>query len=85
MQMHRKLNEGVLTFNEPFAYHPHVTVGQEIEPAKVQSLFETAREHWLDYRGSRIFRAERATFVQNPDGRKWVDLAEGLLQAVPVG
>jgi|SRR5581483_1380129 len=85
MQMHRKLNEGALAFDEPFAYHPHVTVGQEIEPQKVQIVFDTAREHWLDYRGPRVFRAERATFVQNQDGRKWMDLAECSLQAVPVG
>ena len=28
--MHRAMNRGALAFDEPFAYHPHITVAQEI-------------------------------------------------------
>jgi 2'-5' RNA ligase len=84
-QMHRTLNRGALAFQEPFSYHPHITLAQEIAPEQVKPLLELASRRWREFRGRRTFRVETTVFVQNTDGRQWMDLAEGPLRAVPVG
>ena len=82
-QMHRALNQGALAFKEPFEYHPHVTLGQELAPGQVEPLQQLAIQRWRDFPGSRRFRAEHAVFVRNTHGRVWIDLADGPLLAVP--
>src|SRR5579872_1807511 len=42
-EMHRALNQGPLAFDEPFSYHPHITLAQELPPGRVQPLFDLAR------------------------------------------
>jgi hypothetical protein len=72
-----------LAFNEPFEYHPHVTLAQEIAPERVTEMRERAERQWREYQGPRRFHAERAIFVQSAPGNCWVDLAEYPL-GVPV-
>ena len=84
-QMHQSLNQTVLAFNEPFGYHPHITLAQEIEPASVGPLRELAARRWREFGGPRTFRANRTVFVRNTRGNDWVDLADGPLRAAPVG
>jgi 2'-5' RNA ligase len=79
-QMHRLLNRGALAFDEPFTYHPHVTLAQEIPPDKLDALFASASEMWQAYSGPRSFRAEHAVFVRNIRGHFWMDLATGTLR-----
>ena len=78
-QLHGKLNEGALAFAEPFPYHPHLTLGQELDPSQVERMQELATRRWREYTGPRSFRAERSVFVRNTRGNGWVDLAEGPL------
>jgi hypothetical protein len=78
------MNSQVLEFEEPFAYHPHITLAQEIPPAKVTSVNQLAQQLWDGYTGTRTFRAERTAFVQNTLGNCWLDLAEFSLGAVNV-
>jgi 2'-5' RNA ligase len=80
-RMHRAMNTGPLGFKEPFPYHPHVTLAQEIPLPHVTEVHELARKRWREFRGSRTFRAERTTFVQNTLGNCWIDLAEYSLGA----
>src|SRR5580700_8026029 len=61
--MHRAMNTGPLGFEEPFAYHPHVTLAQEIPLNCVTEVHEIARKRWREFPGNRTFRAERTTFV----------------------
>jgi hypothetical protein len=75
------LNRGALAFPEPFAYHPHVTLAQEIPPGRVEALRELAELRWREFRGPRKFRAESAVFVRNTRGNLWIDLANGPLRA----
>jgi hypothetical protein len=84
-QMHRTLNRGALAFDEPFAYHPHVTLAQKFEAGQVENLFELALRRWREFRGPRRFRAENAVFVRNTHGNQWVDLAHAALRGAPVG
>ncbi len=82
--LHSKLNRGALAFAEPFVYHPHVTLAQEIPPDRVQSLRALAEHRWREFQGPRQFKAVHTVFVKNTGGNQWVDLAEGPLRAAPV-
>jgi len=84
-QIHRSLNRGALALEEPFPYHPHVTLAQEFDVGQVEALVELASRRWSEFRGPRRFRAERAVFVRNTRGNEWIDLASGPLRGVPVG
>lgn len=84
-KLHRSLNGGSLAFQEPFTYHPHVTLAQEIEAGQVDALFAAASRRWREFRWPRRFRAESAVVVRNTRGNQWVDLANGPLRAAPVG
>ena len=75
-RLHDAMNNQSLAFREPFAYHPHVTLAQEIPQPEVPSLFEKAVARWSEYDGPRRFRAERAVLVKNTVPDCWIDLAE---------
>lgn len=84
-EVYRALNRGPLSFREPFPYHPHITLAQELRPDRVKPLFELASKRWAAFPHSRRIRAERACFVQSTAACTWVDLAEFKLTGVPVG
>lgn len=75
-ELHAALNTGILEFQEPFPYHPHVTLAQQITPEQVPDVFEHARYRWAQYPHEQSFLVDRATFVQAIHLYKWVDLAE---------
>ena len=81
-RMHAAMNTGALEFQEPFPYHPHITLAQEIPPQEVQAIHELARRRWKEYGGGSVFRAERTVFVQNRLDNCWCDLADYSLGAV---
>jgi 2'-5' RNA ligase len=83
-QMHQSLNAGALGFDEPFPYHPHVTLAQDIPPDALAPLRELAAARWGAFPGPRSFLARSTMFVRNPRGNLWVDLADGPLRAAPV-
>ena len=83
-RIHAAMNSGALEFDEPFVYHPHITLAQEIPPAEVANVNRRAHELWDAYTGPRSFRADRTAFVQNTLGNCWIDLAEFSLGAVAV-
>jgi len=74
--LHAAMNSGALHFDEPFEYHPHITLAQEIPGEKIHETGARARAMWDAFEGPRTFRAERAAFVQNTLGNCWIDLAE---------
>lgn len=80
--MHGRMNADALAFGEPFAYHPHITLAQEIAQHQVDGLREKARRQWREFRGPRRFLVERAVFVQNTMSNRWIDLAEYCLGSV---
>ena len=73
-KMHAALNLGAAYFDEPFPYHPHITLAQQISPAQVPGVFEHARLRWAEFAHRRVFRVERATFVQATRFNTWIDL-----------
>ncbi len=84
-RMHSALNSGTLEFSEPFPYHPHVTLAQDIRADEVPLLKDLAQRRWRDYRGPRSFTVETLSFVQNTVQNRWLDLAHWSLGAVPTG
>lgn len=74
--MHDALNGNALEFEEPFVYHPHVTLAQEIPPGEVQAVYEVAQQRWREFPSAREFRVEHTAFVQNTMGSCWIDLAD---------
>jgi hypothetical protein len=83
-ELHARMNAGALYFDEPFEYHPHITLAQEISAADVSAVTARARKLWSEFQGPRTFAAGRATFVQNTLDNGWIDLAEYSFGAVPV-
>ncbi len=74
--MHDALNAGDLGYREPFPYHPHVTVAQQLSPDQLDEFREVAARRWAEYPHHRGFRVERVTFVQNTHRNVWIDLGE---------
>jgi 2'-5' RNA ligase len=75
-RMHAAMNAGALEFEEPFPYHPHITLAQEIPHQQVQAVYQLAQQRWREYLGRGVFWAERTVFVRNTLNNCWIDLAE---------
>ena len=84
-EIYRALSQGSLAAAEPFPYHPHITLAQNLTPDQVQPLYELAKTRWAAFPHSRRIHAERACFVQSRADAAWLDLAEFRLQGVRVG
>lgn len=75
-EYHRELSSGLMAYDEPFPFHPHITLAQELRPETVTEKVELARQRWAAYRGSRSFAVHHVVFVRNSDPTKWDTLAE---------
>lgn len=81
-RIHAAMNKTDLGFDEPFPYHPHITLAQEIAHDRVEEVRELARRRWTEFQGPKTFRADRAAFVQNTLSNCWIDLEEYSLGTV---
>jgi 2'-5' RNA ligase len=83
-RMHNVLNTGALNYDEPYCYHPHITLAQDLEEWDLQRVHQLALQRWAEYGGSRQFVAERVTFVKYTPEAGWSDVEEFELGVVPV-
>jgi len=74
-RMHVALNRGQLKFAEPYLYHPHVTLAQELTKDQVEETLALAEQRWGKFTGPRSFLVDHLTFVQNTLENRWIDLA----------
>jgi 2'-5' RNA ligase len=74
-EMHDALNAGALAFNEPFCYHPHITLAQNIDQGEVSRVYELAQRRWEDAPRSHVV-IDKVTFVQNTNSNRWIDLID---------
>jgi 2'-5' RNA ligase len=74
-RMHVALNRGQLKFAEPYVYHPHVTLAQELTGDQVVETVALAQQRWEEFTGPRSFVVDHLTFVQNTLENRWMDLA----------
>ena len=82
--MHGQLNQGALVYNEPYPFHPHVTLAQNFDIATTMELYEQAKRMWGEFRGRREFLLDRVVFVQNSATDCWQDLRRYPLQGMPL-
>jgi 2'-5' RNA ligase len=82
LQMHERLNREVLHFHEPFEYHPHITLAQNLELESFGTVLEKASEAWRQIPSHR-FVVDRLVWVQNTLSNRWIDLLECELKGVP--
>ncbi|MGI8746631.1 MAG: 2'-5' RNA ligase family protein [Bryobacteraceae bacterium] len=75
-KMHAAMDTGCLQFNEPFQYHPHITLAQNLKPDELDELIRVARQRWVEFKHPRSFLVEKLTFVQGTRWKEWVDLGE---------
>lgn len=84
-RLHAALNTGRVSFQEPFAFRPHVTLAQDLETDRVAAAADLAARRWREFPGSRSYLADRLTFVQNTLGNHWTDLCSvPLSSGVPI-
>ena len=74
-ELHSKLNTEALAYEEQWPYIPHLTIVKMSSEKPAQTAFETARERWAQYAGSRRILLERLTFVREDHENCWIDLA----------
>jgi 2'-5' RNA ligase len=74
-ELHDRLNLGLLQSEEQWPYIPHLTIVKMSSEDQAIQAFETARERWNEYRGSRRIAVEQLTFVRGGENNTWVDLA----------
>jgi 2'-5' RNA ligase len=79
-RLHRTLSAGAFAYDEPFLFHPHITLAQQISTADLPGKLALARERWAQYPHSRQFTLDHLTFVQNVDPHYWRTLSEHPLQ-----
>ena len=72
-RIHAALNTGALAFEEPFPYHPHLTLAQELAPHELARAMDLAAARWREVPYSRRFTADKLTFVQNTLENRWTD------------
>lgn len=84
-EMHRQLNHGAVHFVEPYSFHPHITLAQNLPHEQVQETLQKAREHWAKWNGRVTFSVEELSFVQNTEGNVWLDLTHLKLTPEPIG
>lgn len=76
IEMHEDMNRDCLYFDEPYPFHPHITLAQNFPCENVRSLYQTACDQWRAAPSDRIFPVETLTFVQKTADNTWVNLAE---------
>ncbi len=74
-ELHDRLNTGVLRFDEPWPYMPHLTIVKMDDINRAQEAFQLANERWSSYRETRRILVEGLTFVREADQSRWCDLA----------
>ena|SRR5258708_2737980 len=75
-RMHNALNTGGIASKEPFPYHPHITLAQDLAPGSIAVVLDRARRHWNNWPHPRGFVVEKLTLVQNTLENRWFDLEE---------
>ena len=76
---HDALNVDGLKFQEPYPYHPHDTLAQDLKGDEVDELARVARARWAESKVPKTFRVEQVFFVQNTRRKEWLDLGESAL------
>ena len=72
--LHSRLNRNGFAFNEPFLFHPHLTLAQTFPEEELAEKLERAKQQWADCPYEKSFLVDHLTFVRSPDKIRWMDL-----------
>lgn len=65
VEIHAALNQGAMEYREPYEYHPHLTLAQELCPETQAPVLAQAQASWEDYPYRRSYVVDPLYFVQN--------------------
>jgi 2'-5' RNA ligase len=77
--MNAALNAEAFLCHEPYPYHPHITLAQNLKGDEVDELARVARARWAECKLPKTFRVDKVVFVQNTRRNCWLDLGESAL------
>ena len=83
-KMHRSLANGLFEYEEPFDFHPHITLAQEIPADRLQKCLNHAHARWRAWSHDRSFPILNLTFVRNVTPTRWDNLSEHVLPPPPL-
>lgn len=83
-RLHESLGRDLFTYREPFPFHPHVTLAQEIPLDFVPDLYARACQRWHEWAQGRSFYVDNLVFVRNRNLRGWETLSEHALRSSPI-
>jgi len=83
--LHDHLAKGVLSYQEAYQYHPHITLAQGLTGEELEAATNHARRKWRAFQGNREFTLDSMTFVRSIVKDNWMDLGEVSLGTVRVG
>ncbi len=81
VEMHDRLARDMFSHKEPYPFHPHITLAQEIPEDAVNEVFARACARWEAWDKPRTFSVDELVFVRNVNMRGWEDLSSHPLQA----
>jgi len=84
-EIHTQLNHGTVEYIEPYSFHPHITLAQNLCGENVQETLALARKLWSEWDGKVTFSVEELSFVQNTEQNVWLDLLHLKLFSEPAG
>jgi 2'-5' RNA ligase len=79
VNMHAVLNSEGFLCHEPYPFHPHVTLAQDLKGDEVDELARVARARWDECTLPKKFLVDKVVFVQNTRRNCWLDLGESAL------
>jgi 2'-5' RNA ligase len=83
-ELHDAMNSAALWFDEPFDYHPHVTLAQGVSREELPEIYETAVRRWAESAPESRVTIDTVTFVQNTADNLWIDLEDCELRGLAV-
>lgn len=74
-QMHAALSRNLFFHKEPYPFHPHITLAQEIPEDSVADVYARACQQWQDWKQQRSFAVDNVVFVRNVAMNGWENLS----------
>jgi 2'-5' RNA ligase len=75
-RIHEQLSRGRFESEEPYPFHPHITLAQEFPEAQLEELVARAAFLWKEWKKERRFVLDRLSFVRGMDLSNWEIISE---------
>lgn len=83
--LHARLSTRGLRADEEWPFVPHLTIAKLTSQELAQRAYQTARERWAKFHGSKTIKIQELTFVRESKKDCWEDVAELPLGSSLVG